>query len=101
MQGWSLGGPRLGCFGRQAGFGWVAPMRPTGQGPEPGHRLAPDPSEQSPVTIPSERAWKSEAKVGGAHMWVPAPSQQASTMSGSLPAAGRNPPLTTGVILLN
>src|ERR1019366_7896365 len=31
----------LGC---QTGFGWVAETRETGKGPEPGHRLARDPS---------------------------------------------------------
>src|ERR1035441_1346455 len=38
------GGQRLDCLGRQAGFGWVAATRQTGNGPEPGHRLARDPS---------------------------------------------------------
>src|ERR1035441_7341503 len=50
------GGRRLGCLGRQAGFGWIAEARETGKGPEPGHRLALDPAVKSPVTIPPERA---------------------------------------------
>jgi len=42
VQGWS--NRRLGYWGRQAGFGGVAETRATGKGPEPGHRLARDPS---------------------------------------------------------
>ena len=47
-----IGGRRLGCLGRQAGFGGGAETRETGKRPQPGHRLAPDPSEENPVTIP-------------------------------------------------
>ena len=39
-----IAGQRLGGLGRQAGFGWVAETRETGKGPEPGHRLAREPS---------------------------------------------------------
>jgi hypothetical protein len=39
----SVGGTEgLGYLGRQAGFGCVPEMRETGEGPEPGHRLARD-----------------------------------------------------------
>ena len=44
VQGRSNRGQRLGCLGRQAAFGRVAETRETGKGPEPGHRLARDPS---------------------------------------------------------
>jgi hypothetical protein len=44
VQDWRNRGQRLGCLGRQAGFGWVAETRATGKGPEPGHRLARDAS---------------------------------------------------------
>jgi len=56
VRGDGKGSQRLGCFGRQAGFGGVAETRETRKRPEPGHRLKPDPSEKSLVTIPSERA---------------------------------------------
>jgi hypothetical protein len=58
MVWWWVGairGLRLGCLERQAGFGQVAETRETGQGRTPAHRLAPDPSVESPATIPSER----------------------------------------------
>jgi hypothetical protein len=46
--GWEEPGARgstgLGC---QAGFGWVAETREAGNGPEPGHRLAPRPVTKS------------------------------------------------------
>src|ERR1017187_6814458 len=44
VQGWRNRGQRLGCLGRQAGSEWVAETRETGKGPEPGRRLAHDPS---------------------------------------------------------
>jgi hypothetical protein len=50
------GRQKLGCLGRQAVFGGVAERRETGEGPELGHRLAPDPSAESQVTIPSATA---------------------------------------------
>jgi hypothetical protein len=37
-----LGGSTV--WGAKLGFGWVAQARETGKGPEPGHRLARDPS---------------------------------------------------------
>ena len=40
------GGQGLDGLGRQAGFGRVAETREAGKGPEPGHRLARDPSGQ-------------------------------------------------------
>jgi hypothetical protein len=40
------GGQRLDGLGCQAGFGGVAETREAGKGPEPGHRLARDPSGQ-------------------------------------------------------
>jgi hypothetical protein len=50
------GGPEAQPFRATSWVGWVAETRETGKRQEPGHRLAPDPSEKSPVTIPSERA---------------------------------------------
>ena len=51
----AIRGQRRGYLGRQAGFGGVAETRGTGQGQEPGHPLAPDPSAEYPPTIPSAR----------------------------------------------
>ena len=48
-------GQKSGCLGRQAGFGWVAETPETGKGPEPEPSRAPHPSDENPVTIPSER----------------------------------------------
>ena len=50
------GGPEARPFRATSWVGWVAETRETGKRQEPGHRLAPDPSEKSPVTIPPERA---------------------------------------------
>src|ERR1035438_9674786 len=52
----AIGGQRLDQLGRQAGFGGGAETRGTGKGPEPGHPLTPDPSAESPLTIPPETA---------------------------------------------